>query len=236
MSGSTRMSLRIHILNGDPPVEVAVTRSARARRFTLRVSRSSGRVTMPNFARETEALAFLDARADWVRKHLSTSPVARTPSIGATIPVEGVARDIVAGDGRAARLRDGRVELPVGQEGPRMAALLKQMARERLAARATHHAGRLGRACGRITLRDTRSRWGSCSSKGDLMFCWRLIMAPPEVLNYVAAHEVAHLAEMNHSPAFWAVCARLCPGYETPRRWLRENGAEILAWRFDPLP
>jgi len=232
------MGSKVHILGGTPPVEVALKRSARARRFTLRVSRSSGRVTlsMPEFAREAEALAFLDSRADWVRKHLATRPEGQVPRIGGQVPIEGVAREIVAGAGRAARLRDGRVEVPEGQEGPRMAALLKQMARERLAERATYHAGRLGRGFGRITLRDTRSRWGSCSSKGDLMFCWRLIMAPPEVLDYVAAHEVAHLVEMNHSPAFWATCERLYPGYETPRRWLRERGAEILAWRFDPLP
>ena len=233
-----RNDTKIHILAGHPPVEVALKRSARARRFTLRVSRSSGRVTLsiPGFAREAEALAFLDARAGWVRKHLATRPAEQAPRIGGAIPIEGVAREIVAGTGRAALLRDGRVELPAGQEGPRMAALLKQMARERLAERAMHHAGRLGRAFGRITLRDTRSRWGSCSSKGDLMFSWRLIMAPPEVLDYVAVHEVAHLVEMNHSPAFWATCERLCIDYETPRQWLRERGAEILAWCFDPMP
>lgn len=232
------MGSRIHILNGDPPVEVTLKRTARARRFTLRVSRGSGRVTlsMPDFAREAEALAFLDARADWVRTHLAASPLLQAPQVGGTIPVEGIDREIVAGTGRAARLRDGRVELPEERPGPRLAALLKQMARDRLTGRAEHHARALGRVHGRITLRDTRSRWGSCSSRGDLMFSWRLIMAPPEVLDYVAAHEVAHLAEMNHSPAFWAVCGRLCPGYQAPRRWLRERGPELLAWRFAPLP
>lgn len=232
------MGGKTHILDGDPPVTVDLRRSSRARRFTLRVSRSSGRVTlsMPACARESEALAFLGSRADWVRKHLAARPDVQAPRIGGLIPVEGVPRRIVAGRGRAARLRDGQVELPEGREGPRMAAFLKQMARERLADRAGAHAETLGRSHGRITLRDTRSRWGSCSSRGDLMFCWRLIMAPPDVLDYVAAHEVAHLVEMNHSPAYWAVCARLCPGYEAPRTWLREHGAELLAWRFDDLP
>ena len=68
------------------------------------------------------------------------------------------------------------------------------------------------------------------------MFCWRLIMAPLEVLDYVAAHEVAHLAHMDHSPAFWSTCARLCPGYAAPRGWLKAQGSELLAWRFDSLP
>jgi predicted metal-dependent hydrolase len=232
------MTSRIHILEGEPPVEVALKRSDRARRFTLRVSRGSGQVTLsiPRFAREAEALAFLATRADWVRRHLATSPGVLRPEVGGTIPVEGVARRIVAGPGRAARLREGVVEVPEGQEGPKLAAFLRQMARERLAERAAHHADRLGRGHGKLSLRDTRSRWGSCTTRGDLMFSWRLVMAPPAVLDYVAAHEVAHLAEMNHSPAFWAVCGRLCPGYETPRRWLRENGGQLLAWRFDGLP
>ena len=234
----TRLGRQIHILKGDPPVEVTLKRSSRARRFTLRVSRSSGQVTLsvPDFAREDDALRFLDTRADWVRRHLAASPEPERPRIGGVIPIEGEARPIVAGQGRAARLVDGRVELPEGQEGPRLAALLKQMARDRLAARSAHHADRLGRSYGRLSLRDTRSRWGSCSSKGDLMFSWRLIMAPPAVLDYVAAHEVAHLVEMNHSPAFWAVCAKLCPGYEHHRAWLRSQGASLLAWRFERLP
>ena len=232
------MGDKIHILGGDPPVEVALKRSARARRFTLRVSRSSGQVTlsMPHFARTAEAIAFLNDRADWVRKHLEASAAPARPLVGGVIPIEGRMRPIVPGKGRSARLVDGQVELPEGQEGPCVAALLKQMARDRLVARSAHHAGVLGRGFGRITLRDTRSRWGSCSSRGDLMYCWRLIMAPPEVLDYVAAHEVAHLVEMNHSAAFWAVCDRLCPGYQQHRDWLRVNGAELLAWRFDRLP
>jgi predicted metal-dependent hydrolase len=84
-----------------------------------------------------------------------------------------------------------------------------------------------------LTLRDTRSRWGSCSAKGDLMFSFRLIMTPPEILDYVAAHEVAHLVELNHGPGFWDLCHRLCPTTDTHRRWLKKHGAALLAWRFD---
>ena len=83
-----------------------------------------------------------------------------------------------------------------------------------------------------LALRDTRSRWGSCTHEGRLMYSWRLAMAPPEVLDYVAAHEVAHLAHMDHSPRFWAAVATLMPGYAPRRAWLRRNGADLMAWSF----
>jgi hypothetical protein len=84
----------------------------------------------------------------------------------------------------------------------------------------------------RITLRDTRSRWGSCTADGALMYSWRLILAPPSVLDYVAAHEAAHLVEMNHSARFWALVERLCPDWQAERAWLRREGAALQAWRF----
>ncbi len=231
--------MKTHILKGDPPIEVALRRNARAKRYTLRVSKSAGTVSLsiPVSAPEAEALDFLAERAGWVRRHLADAPGVQRPAIGTAFPLLGTDRPVVAGPGRAARFSDGRIVMPEGGRcGPLMVTLLKTMAREALAARCDHHATRLGRRFGRITLRDTRSRWGSCSAKGDLMFSWRLIMAPPEVLDYVAAHEVAHLAEMNHSRAFWAACEALYPGYQAPRRWLRAQGPALQAWRFDSLP
>ena len=129
---------------------------------------------------------------------------------------------------------EGTLDLPGGPDrlGPRLGAFLRATARDRLAAACDRHAGTLGRPYRRLTLRDTRSRWGSCTAGGDLMFSWRLVMAPPEVLDYVAAHEVAHLARMDHSPAFWAVVAGLCPAHEGPRAWLRERGGELHRLRL----
>ena len=110
-------------------------------------------------------------------------------------------------------------------------AFLKLAAREHLAERSDHHAAQLAVGYNRLVVRDTRSRWGSCSSSGALMYSWRLIMAPDAVSDYVAAHEVAHLVEMNHSAAFWAVVEGLCPDYRTHRLWLRENGGALHAVR-----
>jgi predicted metal-dependent hydrolase len=106
------------------------------------------------------------------------------------------------------------------------------MARDRLVAASEHYADLLGRPFGKVSLRDTRSRWGSCTSEGNLMYSWRLILAPVDVLNYVAAHEVSHLAEMNHSQAFWSEVERLMPGYAAPRKWLKQHGAELHRFQF----
>ena len=108
----------------------------------------------------------------------------------------------------------------------------RRFARDVLATACDAYAARLGRPYAGLTLRDTRSRWGSCSSAGRLMFSWRLILAPPEVLRYVAAHEVAHLAQMNHSPAFWAEVTRIHGPYAAERKWLRTEGNALHRFRF----
>jgi predicted metal-dependent hydrolase len=223
-------------LPGDPPIPITLRRSPQARRLTLRVSRQDGRVTLslPVRTPEAEALAFARAQEAWLRRTLAARPPERRLVPGATLPVEG--RDTVLQPAalRAPRLEGDTLLVPgtPAQLPARVAAFLKVLARDRLAAASDRHAAALGLAHAGITLRDTRSRWGSCAADGRLMYSWRLAMAPPEVLDYVAAHEVAHLAQMNHSPAFWAVVARLCPGYAAPRAWLRQHGAALQQVRF----
>jgi predicted metal-dependent hydrolase len=218
-------------LPGIPPVSITLRRSARARRFSLRVSRLDGRVTlsMPARASEAEALAFAGDKAAWVRGVLAEANPRRVVGLGSAVPFEGRALAVTAAAVRAARV-SGEVLLvpqdPV-RVGARVVAFLKFAARQRLQAESEGFAATVGRKIEGITLRDTRSRWGSCTQAGRLMYSWRLIMAPPEVLSYVAAHEVAHLVEMNHSPAFWAVVAGLMPEYQRHRRWLRTHGNEL---------
>ena len=106
------------------------------------------------------------------------------------------------------------------------------MARERLTAACDRHSLALGRRYSGLRLRDTRSRWGSCSSQGALMFSWRLILAPPDVLDYVAAHEVAHLAHMHHGPEFWDAVHGLYGPYARQRGWLRKNGGSLHRYSF----
>ena len=223
-------------LPGLPQVEIQLRRSARARRLSLRVSRADGSVTltMPPRMREAAAMAFLTQHEDWLRQTLAARPVGVPAGIGAVIPVGNHPVTLVSGTGRVPRLDGDHLILPgdPARAGVRAQAFLKALARDRLAAACDRYAGVLDRAYTALTLRDTRSRWGSCTATGRLMFNWRLIMAPAPVLDYVAAHEVAHLAQMNHSPAFWATVTRLFPDYAPQRRWLRAQGETLHRYQF----
>ncbi len=226
------------VLPGSPPVEVHLKRSSRARRFSLRVSRLDGKVTlsMPLRAREGEALAFLRGNEDWLRQTLSAMPASalRAVGFGAAVPVEGRDLALIPATGRGVRVEGDRLLVPgdPATVAPRVAAWLKVLARDRLAAASTRYAGLVGRRYSSLALRDTRSRWGSCSPDGRLMYSWRLILAPPPVLDYVAAHEVAHLVELNHSPAYWRVVTGICPDWKRHRDWLKANGSTLHGFRF----
>lgn len=224
------------VLPGPPPVEITLRRSARSRRFSLRVSRVDGRVTLslPLRARETDAMEFARAQEGWLRAALARLPPSALVGIGSVVPVEGRLLRLAAGPGRSLRIEGDQLLVPgdPAQAGARVQAWLKAMARDRLVAASDHYAGLVGRKVARVSLRDTRSRWGSCTADGALMYSWRLVMAPPPVLAYVAAHEVAHLLEMNHSARFWAVVDRLYPGWQAQRAWLHAEGGALHGLRF----
>lgn len=228
--------MKTECIPGDPPIEISLRRSPRARRYSLRVSGLDGRVTLTLPARGSlsEAMAFAKSREAWLRRALDGRGAPHAVSIGTSLPFEGRLVTITAADIRAPRIEGPALLVPGAPDriALRTATFLKAAARSRLTAASGRHAAALGLQHGRITLRDTRSRWGSCTAAGDLMYSWRLVMAPPEVLDYVAAHEVAHLAEMNHSPAFWAVVSDLRPDYKRLRAWLRTEGAALHRLRF----
>ncbi|MEM6373274.1 MAG: SprT family zinc-dependent metalloprotease [Pseudomonadota bacterium] len=224
------------VLQGDPDITLTLRRSARARRLTLRISRVDGRVTLtlPTRTSEREALAFAREKHAWICKHLEDWEAPAVVGLGSDVPVQGEMCRIVPGQGRAVTYVPGFLQVPGAAERvpARILGYLKTRARDRLAAASDQYAAQLGRPYSGISLRDTRSRWGSCSSAGRLMYSWRLIMAPPAVLDYVVAHEVAHLAQMNHSPAFWAEVARIHGPYAAPRQWLRQQGNDLHRYRF----
>lgn len=210
--------------------------SARTRRYTLKVDAPRGliQVVTPAGTPEAEALAFVARHAEWVRARAAKLP-APTPFVdGAEIPVQGVPCRIEHDPAHrgAPILRDGR--LIVGGAAAFLARRVRDWliarARAEIAPRAHAHAAALGAKVSAVTLRDTKSRWGSCSAAGRLSFSWRLIFAPPWVLNYVTAHEAAHLKEMNHSPRFWALCESLTPDAQAARAWLKTEGARLFRY------
>lgn len=219
---------------GWPPVEVRLRRSARARRLTLRYSRLDGSatLTMPLAITPREAENFVARNLGWLEAQARAAPPVVQARVGARIPFRGKTCDIIGGAERIG-FRDGAFHVCDDRAGAQIKAFLKTRARSQLAEATDVLAARIGRRVARLTLRDTRSRWGSCTAEGALMFSWRLVMAPPAVLEYVAAHEVAHMLEMNHSARFWQVVEDLCPGYRQQRAWLRKEGPALHRISFD---
>lgn len=215
-------------------IVVTLRRNARARRMTLRVARADGAVTLTLPPRITwaEAAAFAQSRAAWLRRAQAARPAPAQVVPGAVLPVEGRGLLLTPAPIRGAQVLGEALLVAASRPGAAAEGFLKHLARDRLALACDRHGMALGRRPQAIRLRDTRSRWGSCTHDGRLMFSWRLAMAPPQVLDYVAAHEVAHLAHMDHSPSFWATVERLLPGHSAARSWLRQHGAALQAWKF----
>ncbi len=222
------------------PVPLELRESARATRMTLRVDPGRGlvQVVIPVGVSETDARHFIGRHDGWLRARLAALPPSLPFQDGASIPYLGVEHVIRhRPDLRGAtRIEDGA--LLVGGQAEHVARRVRDFlvdaARRELAARARAKAATLGARVAAVTVRDTKSRWGSCSATGRLSFSWRLILTPESVLDYVVGHEVAHLREMNHSARFWALCASLTtelnPDVDLPRAWLKTNGTRLLRY------
>ncbi|MFP7570901.1 M48 family metallopeptidase [Marivita sp. S2033] len=227
----------VRTLPGNPDITLKLRKNARARRMTLRISRIDGAVTLtvPRGVSERDALAFALEKQDWVRGHLGKQETRVLVGPGVRLQIAGTDVDLVQGTGKRLVVTANTVALPVPVETGRrhLQAWLKEQARAELSRASDRYAHALGRSYTGLTLRDTRSRWGSCSSTGALMYSWRLILAPRPVMEYVAAHEVAHLQEMNHSPAFWRLVEQLYGPCKDARTWLRTEGPNLHRFRFE---
>jgi hypothetical protein len=218
---------------GGRAVPLRFRRNARARRLILRIDgeRDGVVVTLPRHVPAEEGLDLAQSKAAWIVRQLDRLPPRVPFADGAVVPVLGVDHR-VRHDASARRpVSSGGGEIVVcGRPehlARRLTDWLRAEARRLIASRALDKAECLGRTPGRITLRDTRSRWGSCSVDGRLSFSWRLVMAPEHVLDYVVAHEVAHLAERNHGRRFWDLVAELTGDAGTARAWLSAYGARL---------
>ncbi|MBR0648444.1 M48 family metallopeptidase [Roseomonas terrae] len=209
-------------------------RSTRARRVSLRIDPRAGEVivTLPMREARRAGMALLTTHAAWVMQRLAALAPAVSLAPGAEVLLGGrphvICHDPSA---RGGAFLEGATITVTGQLeflARRVKDFLRAEAKRRIAVLADGHAATLGVKIRAIRLKDTRSRWGSCAPDGTLAFSWRLVMAPDWVLDYVVAHEVAHLRELNHSPRFWAHVETLAPDREAAQDWLRDNGPALL--------
>jgi len=217
---------------------VRVRRNRQARRYTLRVHAATREVmlTLPVRASLRDAKAFAEKHGGWIAARFRRLPQAVPFAPEVAIPLRGVPHRIVHRQGARGTVwieTDEADEclLCVAGASPHLARrigdYLKREARRELEAASRKYAAELGVVVKRVTVRDQASRWGSCSTAGSLSYSWRLIFAPPFVLDYLAAHEVAHLVEMNHSRRFWRVVERICPASEQAKAWLDAHGPDL---------
>jgi predicted metal-dependent hydrolase len=219
----------------DAPIAIRV--SPRARRIALRINAAERVVelVLPRGVAASQGLRFVHSKRGWITARLEALP-PRTPfAEGAIVPLLGVPHRIrweVAAGGPPVTIVAGeiRVRSDARFVARRVRDCLVALARRELGGRARRLAAQIGYRAARISVRDTKSRWGSCSERGNLSFSWRLIFAPEPVIDYVVAHEVAHLAEMNHGPRFWRLVESLSPGSATPRAWLKRHRSRLLSY------
>jgi predicted metal-dependent hydrolase len=216
---------------------VAIRRSPQSRRFTLRVRAPTRDVllTMPERASLKAAREFAERHSAWIGARLARLPRPVVFAPGETAPLRGVDHAIVhrphARGVVWVEQGEGGPLICVAGEGPhvsrRVADFLKREARKDIEAAVLRYAKALGVRPKSLAVRDTVSRWGSCSSEGRLSFSWRLILAPPNVLDYLAAHEVTHMVHLNHSEKFWTLLCRICPDTNRAEGWLKAHGASL---------
>ena len=220
---------------------IQLRRHAQARRYTLRVQAANRAVvlTMPLRGSVKEARSFAERNGGWIAARLKRLPQAIPFADGLELPLRGMPHRIVhratrgtvwieAGDPPLLCVAGDRAHL-----ARRVRDFLKREAKRDLEAASRRYAAMLGVAVKRVSVRDQSSRWGSCTVAGVLSYSWRLVLAPPYVLDYLTAHEVAHLVEMNHSRKFWRVVARICPAWQRAKAWLDTHGTALHRYGED---
>jgi predicted metal-dependent hydrolase len=215
------------------PLSYQVRRSDRARRVRVTVDAARGvEVVLPRRAPEREAAAAVRELRPWIERRIAEFDRARATvqARGQSVPYLGRPLRLVAQPGRTrAHRRGDELLVPAGAaQGPALERFYRRAAHAEIAPRLDRACAVIGKSYSRLAIRSQRTRWASCSPSGALSFNWRLLLAPEPVLDYVVWHEACHLQVLDHSPRFWSLVARHCPGYREQIRWLRHNGATLV--------
>lgn len=221
---------------GGSVIPVRARLNPRSKHFKLRFDRDYGSLilTFPQKKLQKKALEFLERSRPWIEKthQVPESLIRFLP--GEKIPYQGgelLLTSIVQDEARLSVTREGNVLIlkgPLDFFKDAVVAYLREESRTLLAEKATYYSAQLGVTYNRLFIRNSRSNWGCCSSKKNISFSWRLILTPPEVLDYVVVHEICHLVEMNHSKKFWSLVETLCPTYKKPYLWLKKQGKKHI--------
>ena len=228
---------QLTIAHAGHDLPVTFIRSARARRASLRVDPARRRIVLTaplRMARDT-AVSFAQQQAGWIAARLKRLPDRRPFVDGAEVPLFGTPHRVRHRPDQRGTVWVEGCEIHVAGRAEHLPRRLRDWLtaemRRRLAPLVASKAAQVERSVKRITVRDARSRWGSCGPDGAMSFSWRLVFAPPEVLDYLVAHEVAHLVHMNHGPRFWALAERLCDGpIAPPQAWLKIHGETLMQY------
>lgn len=246
-SVSLRPQYKIMLELSDRTLPLIVSENSRAKRLTLRIEAGGKgiRVTVPPATNENDVLHFIERYRGWIEGRVHRLPPPQeTPMLkaGAFVPIFGIPHEIIHREGRGTveiqtNDADGKTSkiIVYGESAHlprRISDALKKQAELKIAPLVRKYTTIVGRKPVSVRYKDTKSRWGSCSADGHLSFSWRIAMAPSGVVNYLVAHEIAHLIEMNHSPRFWALCEKLCPETKRYRAWLKRNGQALHAIDF----
>ncbi len=215
-------------------IQIALRPNSRARRLSLRYDAIAGqmRLSFPTRISITKLQSFVASHEDWILKQLQKHPDKQNLQHGDEIQILGQTYQIYH---HADRLRglteciENEIHIygEASQINRKLTQYLKKQAKEEIQKRAHDKAAHINKKVGTVSIKDTRSRWGSCSSEGNLSFSWRLIMAPDDVFDYVIAHEVAHLQHMDHSSDFWALCDQLTPNMVMAKNWLKHHSQPL---------
>jgi predicted metal-dependent hydrolase len=237
-TGSTRTPERAEIDTPVGPVEIEVRRSDRAKRLQLRSVPPRGviELVIPRRASFAAALAFAKERADWIAETRAGLTPPRLIEPGARLPLLGIEHRLEHRAGMRGTVWQEADAICVAGDvrhfPRRLRDWLIARARTEIAPRVVDKTTRIGRSGTRLSLKDTRTRWGSCSPGGTLSFNWRIVMAPPVALDYLVAHEVAHLREPHHRASFWRLAEDLAEDLPRGRDWLQAHGGELLSYAW----
>jgi predicted metal-dependent hydrolase len=214
-------------------IPVRIRKNTRARRMILRIDNNinGAVVTLPSWTSEREALLMVQEKSDWVLAKLDNMPTKISFESGVQIPFLGEYHIVYHDPNQKEVVKKGENEIRLGGReehlSRRLGDWLRKEAKIIIQPKAIEMAKKLNGKIGRISIRDTKSRWGSCAASGNLSFCWRLILTPEWVLNYVIAHEVSHLRHMNHGPEFWQTVADFNVRVDAARVWLSKNAEQL---------